>query len=536
MKLIDDHNFYPTPQHLIEKMFIGCNKDKINSVLEPSAGKGNIVDYLKNDFLRYQHRNDIDCIEIEPTLRDILKGKDYRVVHDDFLTYRTQKQYDIVIMNPPFDQGDRHLLKALQMQENGGAVICLLNAETLKNPYSNTRKELVSELKRLNAEIEYIKNGFKDAERKTNVEVALIRVAIPEKTFDSDIFENMQKAMEFDEVEVSEQQEYALISADFTEFLKQLIHQYHIEVSAGIKLIREYYAMSPYILNSMILPEEKERDYRSPILELKVRDGHNYDLINDFVKSVRGKYWTYLFKNKSFMGKLTTNLQNYYYNRIAEMSEYEFSIYNILTIKEDIERSICKGVEETILELFDEFSRKHHWNDERSDNVHYYNGWKTNKAHKINSKIIIPFYAFSSYGTGMETYRAIQKMHDMTKVFDYLDMGQTTYHYDVGNVIDNHFRMLITKNIPLKYFDVTFFKKGTCHIKFKNAELLEKFNLYGSQKKGWLPPSYGRKSYGDMTAEEQEVVKEFSGSVENYNHILMNQDYYLVNEQKLLIE
>jgi hypothetical protein len=42
----------------------------------------------------------------------------------------------------------------------------------------------------------------------------------------------------------------------------------------------------------------------------------------------------------------------------------------------------------------------------------------------------------------------------------------------------------------LVYFDVTFFKKGTCHIRFKNAKLLEKFNIYGSRRKvGYRQPT-----------------------------------------------
>ena len=42
-------------------------------------------------------------------------------------------------MNPPFAQGEKHLLKALEMQERGGAIICILNAETIRNPNNLTR-------------------------------------------------------------------------------------------------------------------------------------------------------------------------------------------------------------------------------------------------------------------------------------------------------------------------------------------------------------------------------------------------------------
>jgi hypothetical protein len=529
MILIEDKNYYPTPEHLIKKMFNDCDKSQIKTILEPSAGKGNIADFISKEF-RYD-RFDLDCIEINPVLQATLKGKEFRVVHDDFLTYRTQKNYDLIVMNPPFDCGDKHLLKALELQQNGGAIICLLNAETLRNPYTNTRKDLSHRLEELNANIEYIEGAFTDAERGTGVEVALIKVFIPEKEFESDIFENMQKAMEFDEVEVTEEQQYALVSADFMEMLKAAIHQYNVEINAGVKLIREYHAMKPIILNELKKPEDRH-DYRKPILELKV-DNDRYGIVNGYVKAVRLKYWKFLFHNEIFMGRLTTNLRNDYYNKINRMEDYEFSIYNILTIKEDMQKNIVKGVEDTILSLFDELSHKHHWNDETSKNVHYYSGWKTNKAHKINKKVIIPFYMFRSYG-GYNTWDACTKMQDMTKVFDYLDCGQTQYHYDIRREVEDSISREQTRNIELKYFWVTFYKKNTCHIEFKNEKLLEKFNLFGSQRKGWLPPCYGKKAYTDMDSEEKTVVQEFSGNENNYNEIYANQDYYIVNEQLLI--
>jgi hypothetical protein len=64
--------------------------------------------------------------------------------------------------------------------------------------------------------------------------------------------------------------------------------------------------------------------------------------------------------------------------------------------------------------------------------------------------------------------------------------------------------------------------------------LLEKFNIYGSQRKGWLPPSYGKKVYSDMTEEEKEIVDGFQGK-EKYQEILGNIDYYLVETNQLLL-
>lgn len=53
-------------------------------------------------------------------------------------------------MNPPFSNGEQHLLKALELQKSGGHIICLLNAETLNNPFTLARKELLRVLEEKN--------------------------------------------------------------------------------------------------------------------------------------------------------------------------------------------------------------------------------------------------------------------------------------------------------------------------------------------------------------------------------------------------
>lgn len=61
-------------------------------------------------------------------------------------------------------------------------------------------------------------------------------------------------------------------------------------------------------------------------------------------------------------------------------------------------------------------------------------------------------------------------------------------------------------------------------------ELLEKFNVFASQKKGWLPPSYGRKRYTDMNEDEKKVVDAFQGR-DQYEKVMQRRDYYLNAQQ-----
>ena len=47
--------------------------------------------------------------------------------------------------------------------QDGGKIRCLLNAETLRNPCTNERKELAAKLEELHATVKYIPDAFKSA-------------------------------------------------------------------------------------------------------------------------------------------------------------------------------------------------------------------------------------------------------------------------------------------------------------------------------------------------------------------------------------
>jgi len=195
---------------------------------------------------------------------------------------------------------------------------------------------------------------------------------------------------------------------------------------------------------------------------------------------------------------------------------------------------MIQGVEDTILDLFEEFSHKHYY-AESSNNIHLYNGWKTNRAYKINKKVIIPLSGYSElWGTFEPTrYGVKDKLKDIEKVFNYLDDGETK-SIDIDQTLKMAEHYHDTKKIELKYFYVTFYKKGTCHIEFKDLELLKKFNIFAGKSKMWIPESFGKQSYGDMSREEKDIVESFCGKIE-YKEILNNNEYYLYKPSKTLL-
>jgi 16S rRNA G966 N2-methylase RsmD len=82
----------------------------------------------------------IHLIEIEPQLQELCKKYGTLVAYD-FLTFEPDTNYDYIFLNPPFSNGDEHLLKAWDIAKNT-TIVCILNAETVRNPYSQKRKAL----------------------------------------------------------------------------------------------------------------------------------------------------------------------------------------------------------------------------------------------------------------------------------------------------------------------------------------------------------------------------------------------------------
>lgn len=527
MSLLFNKNFYPTPNDLIDKMIdkISLYKLSIDSILDPSCGKGNILDRIKEKTKYENKRIKVYGIEIDNNLKAICKNKGYRIIHDNFLTYNTFQKFSVIMMNPPFDNGDEHLLKAIEMQEKtGGEIVCLLNAETIKNPYSNKRKTLIKKLDRHKADIEYIEDGFKEAERKTNVSTALIYMNIEtKKERDSIILEHLRKQ----EYEL-EQGSNEIVS---DEFMEQILQKYNFEIKAGLKLINEYNKIFPML--------SRDFDNKWPTLKLTIDDsnfhGNIEDVQQEFIKRIRYKYWTTLFKSKQFSRLFTSDLKQQYLSKMEELEEYDFSKYNIEQIQLDMKIMLKDSLEKTIYDLFDWFI-SHSYSDSYKNNIWMYDGWKTNEAYKINEKkIIMPLSAYCGVFENFSPtdFRFSEKLIDIYKVFSYLDNGRTEISDSIQNILKQAKEDEQTRNIDCEYFKITCYKKGTTHFEWTNKDLVKKLNIEGARGRSWIPPSYGEKFYKDMSKEEKKVIDNFEGEKE-YMKTMRDKEFYLNSVNDLL--
>lgn len=189
-------NFFPTPKNLIEKMLEEYkNKPLPKNILEPSAGKGDIIDYVNKIQNKRQEQSNIYAFEFVEELQQIIKSKqNCQLLGNDFMAYRSKKiKFDLILMNPPFDRGVNHVLHAWEMLGNGGKVIALLNQHTYYNAYNSHRLKLKTLIDNFGT-VENLGTCFDEkAERKARVGVVLITLNKKENVYYRDIGINLNQ-------------------------------------------------------------------------------------------------------------------------------------------------------------------------------------------------------------------------------------------------------------------------------------------------------------------------------------------------------
>ena len=176
---------------------------------------------------------------------------------------------------------------------------------------------------------------------------------------------------------------------------------------------------------------------------------------------------------------------------------------------------------------------------EYSKNIHYYNGWKTNKAFKCNQKVIIPLYAFDNHWNDFRAYRVQGQLSDIEKAMNYLDCGRmdgdshAEHWEDMATCLQRAQEQGFTK-LMTKHFGVALYKKGTCHLTFHDETLLKKFNLYCGKRLNMLPDDYGYKAYSDLNDEERAVADSFEGK-DSYEETYRNRQFYLQSNSNMLL-
>lgn len=504
----DNPNFYPTPPSLIGRM-LGKLKDRPRHILEPSAGKGDIVKAIAERNRYSGGAPDVSCIEIDPVLQATLRGDGRKVIDSDFLAFTGPDKFDAIVANPPFDAGDRHLLKAIDIMYRG-EIVFLLNAETLRNPHTSTRQLLVRRLNELCAEVEYIQNAFACAERKTGVEVALVYVKI-DRTVDDDIFAGADDVAAPCEETVDDKHE---LSTGRT--VDELVAEYNEMVRVGTEMILHFFrnpkAWRYLTLNGV--------DKESSLLSSGDKTTLMQDKVNSLLVAARKDFWRRTLDLKAVRDRLTAKKQAEFEHALNDRCNMDFTESNVRQFVLNLIGSYEQTLTDAILDIFDMFTVRHCFGEAvyKEENIHYFNGWKTNKSFKVGKKVVIPIRAgyggpFQSWGKWNLDYQAESILRDIDLVASYFS-GERNY-LDMSTALKAAFdadpsaeRM---SKIESFHFTMTPHKKGTIHLTFNDPDVLRRFNMVACRGKGWLPGGYGEKPYRELSAPERAVVDAFEG-------------------------
>jgi len=509
-------DFYPTPANVIDQMLDGVAiEGKV--FLEPSAGKGDIVEILKK-----RGAKDVIACENDKNLIKILQTH-CRIVEEDFFKLNSDKisHIDCIVMNPPFSNGAAHILHAYNIAPDGCKIIALCNLQTIKNTYTKERKELSAILESY-GQVEDLGDCFADAERRTDVHVGLMRIQKPGSDYKQE-FDGF-----FMDDDPQEEQANGLIGYNV---VRDLVNRY-VE---SIKIFDQQLETAVK-LNEMAAGyfNSKKQD-----LSISVNRGGVAVARNEFKKSMQKDGWQWIFSKLNLTKHTTRGLKEEINKFVEKQDNVPFTMKNIYKMLEIVIGTTGSRLDKAILEVFDKVTSHH---DENRYNIE---GWKTNSHYLLTKRFIMPSLTKVGWHGEIETNYSshnFEMVEDLQKALCYITgdnyddkitldhlIGHETFLMKDGAfVLDTYYKDLNIKkcwrehelkNVDISqypgcelvrikkewgqwfnwgYFKIRAYKKGTIHFEFLNEKVWADFNQRVAKLKGYpLPEKKKQTTYQD---------------------------------------
>ncbi|TKD59022.1 DUF4942 domain-containing protein [Flavobacterium sp. ASW18X] len=498
--------FYPTPEHVIKIMLepysgkhwkggingryadCPCGDLHDKTILEPSAGKGDIINYIKKNLYDHarQQNEDIYAIELDPSLASILKDNDISVIGSDFLTYQNDIYFDVIVMNPPFKNGDAHLLKAIEIAHDTD-IVCLLNAETLLNPHTDRRKLLLQKIEQYGS-YEILGPVFSTAERRTDVNVALVRLHVKDesKSFDFDFTGYEPHTIAFDESFIKDE----IARKDLIGNMMLQLERSKAAYKEYIEAEAKWHHVSKPLLSQYQKPDDVDKKSLSPIKRY-----------NNFNNRIKANLWRNVITELQLERYMTSSIRQNFQKFVQQQSHMAFDRENVKALFDMLMLNSNTILEQCITEVFDMLTANYY-----SENRMYVEGWKTNDRYKVNRKVIAPCYV--TYGeytsaqylkeTGSRfsmSYSGRDQYTDIDKMLCYISGKPYEQIITIQRALENKFDILgyvrtgekFDNTCKSTFFDIKFHKKGTVHLTFRDKRLWQEFNMRACNDKNWLP-------------------------------------------------
>lgn len=457
-----NRDFYPTPENVIcEMLKVSDVANKI--VLEPSAGTGNIVDYLNK-----MGAKEVLTCEINDKFRTVLAEKSH-LVGADFLELKEEEisHIDMIVMNPPFSTIKKHLLHAWEIAPGGCEIISLTNSSVLEcGYYDDKEKKKIQELVENYGGSEYLGRAFADSdERQTDVYISIIRLYKPKTN-----------EIEFEDyfTEEADDPEYAAYGIMPYNFVRDCVNRY-------VEAVRQFDSVMEIsnTINGLL------DGIGAQSIHFGAK-GHNAESITRerFKKQIQKDAWRWIF-HKFNIEKFITSKVMANINSFVELQQnIPFTMKNIYKMVEIIIMNRDNFFNQALCEAFDNICSF------SSENSTAGEKWKTNSNYMVNKKFIVPWGCRMTY-SGRVDIDGIGKMRDITKALCNL-MGEN--FENIESLYDLERRMWFGTWYEWGFFRIKAFKKGTVHIEFLDEEVWYKFNQTVAKSRGWSLPTMSNKT------------------------------------------
>lgn len=474
-----ENQLYPTPDPVIEIMVKGVKEmneingrfGKINGpLLEPSAGFGNILDFLQkeSDDLfasrrsrnEYPHKSECFAIEIDYNLRLVLQGKGYKVLATDFLDYPiNERKFKTILMNPPFNDGLDHLFHAWELLDDNGVLACLLNAESVLSPTNKPRQRL-SDLIELFGRYEVLGQVFSDSDHPTDVNVVCVWLKKPaQEKF------NLFDGVEFDK----DYTDWSNIEPDMlvkSDVIADLVSRYNGCVEILRKRHQEQQMLNIYLgdIDWPVSGTHEQMDVQT-IFEMKYS-------ISDQIEVLKSRFWSTVFTRTKIGQRTTEGYRKQFEDGAKIQAHMAFNENNVKEVLNFFLLNQSEIMEQCVVQVFDTCARYNH------RTLSHDEGWKTNKSYKMSKKLIYPYGTQLGFSGGMSVpYQARDFYDDLDKACCFL----TGKVFD--NILSSYWAMSNylghpreSKKCESEFFLMVPYKKGTVHFEFKDLKIVDDFN------------------------------------------------------------
>ena len=479
-----DSQFYPTPPALAARAWAMFRNREFVRVLEPHAGHGDLA-VAHPDYKGYRTPS-IDCCEIDIGKHGVLRGKGLNVVGFDFLEFGNGSFYSHVICNPPFSEGAAHVLKAWDILWDG-EIVAILNAETVRNPFSRDRQRLVGLIERFGT-VEFVEGAFAVAQvqRKTDVEVALVylrKQADLQHDIIGDLLDDLRGDGETpDRLGAGYAQPYEVALPN------SVIENSVAAFNAAVRAMRDavfgearagYYAC---LLGETMAVRNGEGPQTRPAVS--VREVHE-DMAKRY-EALKDRAWAGILRSTNVTARLSSAAQKRVESEFEQVKSLAFTVANVYGFLCGLAQAQGKVQLDMACDVFDLITKYH------SENTVFYRGWKSNDKHRTcgmrikTTRFVLPGHSGNSYSLSWESN---QLLADFDKVFAMLD-GKREPEVGLVRTFDEHYQSLRNgARMRSSYFDVRYYPGiGTIHFLPRDKMLVDRLNrLVGRQRK-WLPP------------------------------------------------